>query len=141
MRKNNKKFFVYKAVALIVVLSIIAIIFMFNSLNDYIYGEKQKTEVQKPYKATLSGTYLCLEQKESIEGKQEKCVFGLKTEVGEYYLIDFNLMSQSISNLWTDTRIKANGVLTPIEYLSTNHWQKYNVKGVFSVTDSLEEIN
>jgi hypothetical protein len=46
-------------------------------------------------------------------------------------------MSQMHGPLSVGERFTANGTVTPIERLSTDHWQKYNIEGIFSVTDSV----
>lgn len=47
-------------------------------------------------------------------------------------------MSQEMPGAEVGETLTANGVLTPIELLSTDHWKKYQIKGIFSVTDSVE---
>ncbi len=93
-----------------------------------------------PYQATLTGQFECLPHKKKSGPQTLECAFGLKTDSNEYYAVDFNLMSQPYPELNAGDRFSANGVITPIEYLSTNHWHKYNVTGVFSVTDSVIKL-
>ncbi len=71
-----------------------------------------------------------------------ECAFGIKTDDGKYYEMDFNLMSQmQPSDLQTGQRISANGTFTPIEMLSTDMWRNnYNIVDIFSVTDSLQIV-
>jgi len=69
-----------------------------------------------------------------------ECAFGLQTPVGEYYALDFSLMSQEEPNLGVGDTFTATGTITPIEYLSSNHWQQYPIQGIFSVTDSVQKI-
>lgn len=111
----------------------------FFAFNSFIYNEKQgEAPTFEPYRGTLSGITVCLPHKDLTGPQTKECAFGLKTEAGEYYVLDLNLMSQMPpQNLQIGVRLSASGMITPIERLSTDQWQKYNVQGVFSVTDSL----
>lgn len=134
-----RQFFLGRAIGLLVLLGIAGLVWAFYALNNYIYQEKQGDGVAvEPYRATLSGEYVCLPLKDATDPQTDECAFGLKTESGEYYAIDFNLMSQHHAPLSAGDRILANGVITPIERLSTDHWQRYPIEGIFSVTDSLQ---
>lgn len=111
----------------------------FFFLNAYIYAEKQGEEnlSYEPYRATLSGEYVCLPHSTTGDFETKECIFGIKTDAEEYYGIDFGLMSQTPPELRVGERFSANGVVTPIERLSTDFWQKYAVEGIFSVTDGV----
>ena len=90
-------------------------------------------------RATLSGVYLCLPHVDTTGRQTDECALGLKTDVGAYYAVDFNQMPEAQAQLAMGDRFQANGTVTPIERLSTDHWQKYPIEGIFSVTDSLEK--
>ncbi len=111
----------------------------FFVLNQYIYNEKQEQnpEAFEPYRATLAGEQVCLPPRDTTGPVTLECAIGLKTDVGEYYALDFNLMSQEVRPIMNGERFTANGTVTPIERLSTDHWQKYDVEGIFSITDSV----
>ena len=114
---------------------------VFFVFNAYVYQEKQVQDPIEPYRATLSGTGVCLPHKDTSGPQTLECAFGLLTEAGEYYALDFNMMSQGYPDeLYGGTKFSAHGLVTPIEMLSSDHWQKYDVKGIFSVTDSVEKI-
>jgi len=92
----------------------------------------------EPVRMTLTGAYLCLPHVDTSGPQTLECAFGLQTDDGLYYAIDFALMSQMPPALPTGARIRANGVFVPLERLSTDHWRKYPIEGIFSVTDSVE---
>lgn len=94
----------------------------------------------EPYRATLTGTYLCLPHTDTSGPHTLECALGLQTDEGEYYALDFNASSGLPPSLPTGSRVTASGTVTPIENLSTTHWQKYPVKGIFSVTDFFQAI-
>jgi hypothetical protein len=132
---NLRKFYIGRTIGTLVVLSIIGLFYLFN---NYIYKEKQGYDnVVVSYRASLSGEYICLPHKNTTATHTDECTAGLRTEVGEYYAIDFHMMSQMHAPISVGEKISANGVVTPIEMLSSDHWQMYPVEGIFSVTDSL----
>lgn len=126
-------------IALTLIVLVIAGFFAFNS---YIYQEKQDTSpiTTDPYRGTLSGTYTCLPHREQSGPQTMECAFGLQTETGEMYAVDWSLLSQEREQMSTGDRFSANGLITPIENLSSDHWQKYAIVGVFSVTDSVTKL-
>lgn len=88
-----------------------------------------------PYEDTLSGVIDCLQPKDpSLPGTTE-CKFALKTDAGDYYALDFHMMTMPYPTPTTGARLTGSGLITPIENLSSDQWQRYDMKGVFSVTD------
>lgn len=117
-----------------------AIVLGFFSLNSFIYNQKQSSsnnEVVAPYRGTLTGVFVCLPHKDTSGPQTLECAYGMKTEANEYYAIDLGLLSQDIPNLTSGNKFSANGLITPVEYLSSSNWQKYPIEGIFSITDSL----
>lgn len=92
---------------------------------------------QTPQRVEISGEVVCLPHKDTSGPQTLECAIGLMDSHGKYYALDASLMSQTPPGYTTGDRIKASGVLTPIEYLSSDHWKKYNVIGIFSLTDSV----
>lgn len=107
----------------------------FFVINNYIYNQKQG-DIRNiaPYKGTLTGEYVCLPHKNTKGPQTLECAFGLKTDSGEYYALDFNLTSQKIPNFKTGERYSVTGTITPVELLSSE--QKYNIQGIITVTES-----
>lgn len=116
------------------VVTLCILVLGFFVLNEYIYSEKQATDQPvEPYRATLQGEYLCLPHIDTSGAQTDECTHGIKTDVGEYYAINFALMSQTHDPLQIGERISAAGVVTPV----TEELQKYPISGIFAVTDSL----
>lgn len=111
----------------------------FFALNTYIYQEKQNAsnDSVEPYRATLSGEYVCLPHADQSGPQTTECAFGIKTDSGEYFAVDLSLMSETNPGIEVGERFSANGTVTPIEMISAYQWQKYDVAGIFSVTDSV----
>ncbi len=119
---------------------IVAVILIggFYAFNSYIYNEKQgEVSDITSYRGTLSGEVVCLPHADTDGPQTMECAYGLKTDVGVYYALDLTTMSQEHAPLETGERISANGLITPIELLSSDHWKKYAIEGIFSVTDSV----
>ena len=129
-----------KSLAIIAAI-IIVLIAGFYAFNAYIYNEKQGDPSDvTAYRGTLSGEVVCLPHADTDGPQTMECAYGLKTESGEYYALDLALMSQQHAPLETGERISANGLITPVEMLSSDHWKKYAIEGIFSVTDSVKEL-
>jgi hypothetical protein len=125
-----------KKAFLFVALAVALLVAGFYAFNAYIYAEKQGDpgNVDR-YRASLEGEVACLPHVGDGPHTME-CAIGLKTDAGEYYALDFNLLSAEFEMPQTGTRFAANGTVTPIEMLSSDHWRRYDVEGIFSVTDS-----
>ncbi|MCL4208408.1 hypothetical protein KJZ63_02115 [Patescibacteria group bacterium] len=111
----------------------------FFAFNNYIYDQKQQpnSDATTPYRGTLSGEFVCLPHKDQTGPQTEECAFGIKTEASEYYAVDFSLSSQEMPTFRAGDKFSATGLITPIENLSTNQWQRYPIEGIFSITDSV----
>jgi hypothetical protein len=113
----------------------------FFAFNSYIYREKQGAipQIPTPYPASLSGTYRC----GPIPGKDKlldsRCQPILETDTGETYALDFGSESPLRTDLRDGDRIAAKGTLTPIEYLSTDYWDRFGVEGILSVSGEVEK--
>lgn len=134
-----RRFFLGKAIGTVILFAVIGLVGSFFALNEYIYNQKQGDGVAvEPYRATLVGEYVCLPHIDSLSDPQiVECVHGLKTDVGEYFGLDFYLMSQNMQDLSLGQRFSANGLVTPVERISSDNWKSYPIEGIFSVTDSV----
>lgn len=92
----------------------------------------------RPYNATLSGEYVCLPHKNADGPQTMECMYGLKTTDGNYYGIDFYLMSKMHEQTKIGQIITARGVVQSADQLQSTTWQKYNITGVLSVTEILQ---
>jgi len=109
----------------------------FYAFNAYIYAEKQGDGTVEAYRGTLSGEVVCLPHADKEGPQTMECALGLHTDTGEYYALDLSLLSQQQPMIDTGKRITATGLITPVELLNTDHWKKYEMEGIFSVTDAV----
>lgn len=96
--------------------------------------------LHEPYRATLTGEYVCLPHVDTSGAQTDECASGLLLEDNSYVAVDFALMSHTPPPVKVGDTIRASGVVTPVERLSTDHWRLYPVTDIFSVTDSVEVV-
>jgi len=87
-----------------------------------------------PHNITLTGTYLCLPHLDTSGPQTEECAFGLKTDEGVYYAVNFGQSENAMELFRSGARITAEGSVVIKEALSTDQWAKYNMKGIFTIT-------
>lgn len=108
----------------------------FFAFNNFIYDQKQGDgNPPAPYAATLRGTYVCLPHRDTSGPQTMECAFGLQTEVGEYYALDFG-EDGDMTQFKSGEEAFLTGTITPIEALSTDQWQKYDIVGILSVSET-----
>lgn len=127
---NNKNSYL---LFLAVVASLFLIFILFNS---FIYYQKQgggRPQSIERYQGQLTGEYVCLPHRDTSGPTTLECAFGLMTDSGEYYAVDFGVENTEFSEFVAGERVTLDGIITPIEMLSTDQWQKYNIQGIISV--------
>ncbi len=98
------------------------------------------TRLGTPERMTLEGIYLCLPHKDTEGPQTDECANGIETADGKYYALDFGLSSQTTPDLVSGKSISVSGVFTPVEMLSSSHWQIYPIEGILSVTASVKKL-
>lgn len=84
-----------------------------------------------PFETSLTGEYGCIPHKKTSGPQTLECALGVKTVEGDYYSIDTSQLSQEfVMSLQVGQKIIVSGHVVPVEMLSTDHWQKYNLKGI-----------
>ncbi len=87
-----------------------------------------------PLNVTLSGTYVCLPLIDTQATPTDECVYGLRTDDGLYYMVNFGQSAAAKEQFDKRAHITAEGFVVPKEALSTDQWVKYNMKGIFTIT-------
>lgn len=87
-----------------------------------------------PKNVTLTGTYTCLPHKDTSGPQTEECAFGFKTDDGLYYAVNFGASASAMEQFQTGAHVIADGFVVIREALSSDHWAKYNMEGIFTVT-------
>ena len=94
----------------------------------------------EPYRATLTGRYLCLPHVNPNGPQTLECALGMQTDSGTYFALDFNSASQNPPTLATGDRFTATGIVTPAERLNTDQWRKYPIVGIFSIEGAIQKV-
>ena len=83
---------------------------------------------------SMTGTYVCLPHKNTGGIQTMECAFGMKSTDSKFYALDTSMdRSDAMETIKTQDTIKVEGTLVPIEDISTNQWQKYDIKGIIRV--------
>jgi hypothetical protein len=83
---------------------------------------------------SLSGTYTCLPL---LDGStpQNDCAFGVKTDAGEFYAVNFGASAGSMADFKAGAHITAKGTIIPREKLRPDNWKKFSMTGLFTITE------
>lgn len=95
--------------------------------------------LETPHQVSLTGLYICLPHKDTSGPQTMECALGMKADDGTFYALDTSNVPTNVSTLIaTNVQIKVEGMLIPIEQISTNQWDKYGIKGIIQVTSMTE---
>ncbi|MCC2631189.1 MAG: hypothetical protein K0S38_998, partial [Candidatus Paceibacter sp.] len=90
---------------------------------------------EMPQMTAIEGTYVCLPHKDTTGPQTDECALGIGRDQSDaFFALDLNEVGyDAIMGISTGQKIKVEGLLTPINQLSSNHWQKYNIDGIITV--------
>jgi hypothetical protein len=101
----------------------------------FVYGSKDKVEPLTPLdlnQTSFTGEFVCLPHKNTDGPQTMECAFGLKADDGNYFALDFSTSTDPM-NQPMNTPITVKGPVTPIEAISSNLGQIYNIRGIIRV--------
>ncbi len=125
----------YKLIVTFLVLIIVGVSIYFN------FGSNKSGVVfldPTPQNVTLSGTYVCLPHLDTSGPQTMECAFGFKTDDGVYYAVNFGESANAAEQFRANEHVTAEGFVVIKEALSTNQWDKYKMKGIFTITKQIE---
>jgi hypothetical protein len=125
----------YKTISSIL---IIAAVFILGSLILRSAKDRTVPLDATPKEATLSGTYVCLPHADTTGPQTEECAFGLKTDDGVYYAVNFGQSENAMEQFQSGAHITAEGFVVIKEALNSDQWAKYNMKGIFTITRMID---
>lgn len=119
----------------------ILIIIALCAVGFYAYNKTQSRMAldASPQNVTMSGTYTCLPHKNTDGPQTMECAFGFKADNGDYYAVNFGASANAMNQFQSQQHITADGFVVAKEALSTNQWDKYNMKGIFTITRIIED--
>jgi hypothetical protein len=94
----------------------------------------ERIELASTEDVTLSGTFKCLPHKDTTGPQTEECAFGFTTDDGINYALNFGQSATMANQFQSGMHGTYSGFVTPIETLSSDQWQKYDIAGIFTIT-------
>ncbi len=99
---------------------------------------KEPFTIPKPETITLTGTYTCLPLADGSTAATD-CAFGIKTDDGKYYAVNFGAGAGSMADFTAGARITAKGTIILAADLNPNSWTKFQSEGLFTVLEKFPE--
>lgn len=90
--------------------------------------------VNTPEMVTMTGTYVCLPLASGAAATAD-CAFGIRTDGGEYYAVNFGARAGSMADFRDGVRITAKGTIILTKDLNPNNWEKFTSKGLFTILE------
>ncbi len=119
---------------------LIGLIYFFAMINAKSESEITLKNNEYVFKQTaLEGEWICLSYKKELNLQENRCEVGVKTDNGLSYALDTILIEGDRTRLKTGDRVRMEGLLVPIEEISADYWQKYDIEGIMKV-EILEKL-
>lgn len=85
-----------------------------------------------PKQVTVEGTFICLPHKDTGGPQTTECAYGIKeTKTGANFALDTRALNPTMNvAVSSEVTFRVTGLLVPIEQLSADQWNKYNMKGI-----------
>jgi hypothetical protein len=83
---------------------------------------------------TLSGTYVCLPFLPTVT-KTADCAFGIRTDTGEYYAVNFGASAGSMADFRDGAHITARGMIILRADLRPDSWTSFDIQGLFTIME------
>jgi hypothetical protein len=96
--------------------------------------EKAAEVPEAPYQLTAYGKMTCLPHKDTSGPTTLECAYGLDASEGNYFALDLSAYQGPADQTSFDETIVVTGLYTPVEMLSSNQWENYNIRGVIIVS-------
>lgn len=89
-----------------------------------------------PSRKEVVGAITCLPHRDTTGPQTLECAFGVQEDsTGDYYAIDTLLMANTDwISIPSGATVRIEGVMVPVEQLSTHVWQKYDIVGIVAAT-------
>lgn len=98
------------------------------------------TPTQTPSPITISGTYTCLPKVNTGGPVTLECALGLQTDAGYYALDTSVVLTANYPAIQTGESITVEGMLVPLEMVSVDRWQTYDVVGIIAVEKIIQQL-
>lgn len=93
-----------------------------------------------PTPITITGTYTCLPKANTAGPVTLECALGLQTDAGYYALDTSVVLTANYPAIQTGESITVEGMLVPLEMVSVDRWQTYDVVGIIAVEKIIQQL-
>lgn len=84
-----------------------------------------------PQQVTLEGVYTCLPHRDTTGPQTMECALGMQATTNRFYALDLSSIPASQKmGLATGSGVRVQGLMTPVEMLNSDQWQKYYIVGI-----------
>jgi type II secretory pathway pseudopilin PulG len=88
-----------------------------------------------PEKVTMTGIWECLPHKNASGPQTLECAFGIKADNGKHYAVSLQASIEGAADsIPTNSRVRVEGMLSTMNTINTDMWQKYNIEGIISAS-------
>lgn len=125
---------------------IILVILILIALGFWVFiPERVKAPVENnngdiPKTIVVNGTWECLPHKDTSGPQTLECAFGILEDItGKHYAVDASLIENNALDYPTASHLQIEGLMVPLNQLSTDMWQKYPIVGIIQAS-SIREL-
>ncbi len=86
---------------------------------------------------SVVGRQICLPHRDTTGPQTMECALGIAGEDGNNYSLDLTAVGDDVLS-GGDAILRIEGVFTPVEALSNDFWQKYDMVGIITVSSVVE---
>ena len=86
---------------------------------------------------SVVGRQICLPHRDTTGPQTMECALGIAGEDGNNYSLDLAAVGGDVLS-GGDAMLRIEGVFTPVEALSNDFWQKYDMVGIITVSSVVE---
>ncbi len=86
---------------------------------------------------SVVGRQICLPHRDTTGPQTMECALGIAGEDGNNYSLDLTAVGGDVLS-GGDAMLRIEGVFTPVEALSNDFWQKYDMVGIITVSSVVE---
>lgn len=102
-----------------------------NGITDVNNEYAQQPDAGLPRNMAVVGSFICLPHKNAGEMVTLECAYGIKSDTGEIYALDLAILAvDERTKIESGQHVQVTGSMVPVEALSSDHWQKYDMKGI-----------
>jgi hypothetical protein len=123
-----------KAIAIVLGIIVVAGAFWFYPSEKAVTDDRVMGVPETSYEGTFIGTPTCLPHRDTSGPQTLECAMGIRFDDGTHYALDMSGVSGDFQSY--TGRISVSGTVVPIEAISSDVWQKYDIQGIMKVSSA-----